>query len=477
MRPRMNLVGYLDTGVLYCDDNLERLAQFPSDCIDLIYLDPPFFSDRYYEVIWGDEAEVRSFEDRWAGDIHGYIKWMRERVIELRRVLKPTGSLYLHCDWHAGHYLKTMLDGVFGRENFVNEIVWHYRKWPSGKYTFQRNHDTIFLYAKTSSRERTFNQLYMDRAASTLKRFGNKRIISGHDQAGRRVPSQVATEKSGGVRLDDVWAIGRVPPVKQLYPTQKPDALLERIITASSDRGDIVLDPFCGCGTTVKVAEELQRKWIGIDISPTAIGVMKRRIEGVGGSPKIVNLPMTEAELRTLKPYAFQNWVLQQVDGDPSGRLSGDMGIDGLSFMYHEPIQVKRSDGVGRNVVDNFETAVRRSDNDTGYIVAFSFTRGAYKEAERAREAGEVNIVLITVSELLAATEKMTRPASPMRRRGERPPAPDLMRLLSSLQQEVQGRTRPMPKARPAKTRPSAELLFESEQSQGLLPGALPPEQ
>jgi DNA modification methylase len=464
----VNPVGYLETGVLYCDDNLERLAQFPSECVDLVYLDPPFFSEKYYEVIWGDEAEVRSFEDRWAGDIHGYIAWMRQRMIELRRVLKPTGSLYLHCDWHAGHYLKVMMDEVFGRENFVNEVVWHYKKWPSGKYTFQRNHDTIFFYSRTPSRERTFNQQYMARAASTLKRFGTKRIISGHDKAGRRVPSQVANEKSGGVRLDDVWAIGRVPPVKQLYPTQKPDALLERIITASSNKGDIVLDPFCGCGTTVKVAEELQRQWIGIDISTTAMGVMKRRIEEVGGEPKIVGLPMTEAELRDLKPFAFQNWVLQQVDGTPSERKSGDMGIDGLSFMYHEPIQVKRSDDVGRNVVDNFETAVKRSGNDTGYIVAFSFTRGAYAEAARAREAGEVNIVLITVSELLSATEKMTRPGPPMPSKRERPPTPDLMRLLSSLQRQIQDR--PLPRARPAKARPTPGTLFESERFTDPLP-------
>ena len=461
----MTPVGYLETNVLYCNDNLERLAQFPSECVDLIYLDPPFFSEKFYEVIWGDEAEVRSFEDRWAGDIHGYIGWMRQRTIELHRVLKPTGSLYLHCDWHAGHYLKVMMDGVFGRTNFVNEVVWHYRKWSAGKYGFQRNHDTIFLYSKTPSRERTFNQEYMERAASTVKRFGDKRIISGHDQAGRRVPSQVADEKSGGVRQDDVWAIGRVPPVKQLYPTQKPDALLERIIATSSKKGDIVLDPFCGCGTTVKVAEELQRQWIGIDISPTAIGVMKRRIEAVGGTPTIIDLPMTELELRTLKPFAFQNWVLQQVDGTPSERKSGDMGIDGLSFMYHEPIQVKRSDNVGRNVVDNFETAVKRSDNDTGYIVAFSFTKGAYREAARAREAGEVNIVLITVSELLSATEKMTRPKAPMPARRGRRPTPDLMRLLSSLQREAQDR--PLPRARPAKARPSADTLFESEQSSG----------
>ena len=111
--------GYLETGVIYCDDNLHRMAQFPDQCVHLVYLDPPFFSNRHYEVIWGDEAEVRSFEDRWEGGIHVYVEWMRERVIELRRILKPTGSLYLHADWHAAHYLNVMVDEVFGDERFL----------------------------------------------------------------------------------------------------------------------------------------------------------------------------------------------------------------------------------------------------------------------------------------------------------------------------------------------------------------------
>ncbi len=114
-------VAFLETGVIYCDDNLHRLSLFPAECVDLIYLDPPFFSNRNYEVIWGDEAEVRSFEDRWEGGINVYIEWMRDRVIEMHRVLRPTGSLYLHCDPHASHYLKVMLDDVFGASRFRNE--------------------------------------------------------------------------------------------------------------------------------------------------------------------------------------------------------------------------------------------------------------------------------------------------------------------------------------------------------------------
>lgn len=141
-------VGYLETGVIYCDDNLQRLSQFPAESVDLIYLDPPFFSNRHYEVIWGDEAEVRSFEDRWQGGIHVYVDWMRERVMELHRILRPTGTIYLHCDEHASHYLKVMMDDVFGRRNFLNEIIWHYQS-ASGKPKkwLHKNHDTILRYA------------------------------------------------------------------------------------------------------------------------------------------------------------------------------------------------------------------------------------------------------------------------------------------------------------------------------------------
>jgi DNA methylase len=141
-------VAFLETGVLYCEDNLLQLTQFPDECIDLIYLDPPFFSNRHYEVIWGDEAEVRSFEDRWEGGIQVYINWMRNRVIQMRRVLKSTGSLYLHCDPHASHYLKVMLDGVFGSGNFQNEIVWKRTSAHNSAKRYGPVHDTILYYTR-----------------------------------------------------------------------------------------------------------------------------------------------------------------------------------------------------------------------------------------------------------------------------------------------------------------------------------------
>jgi len=142
-------VNQIEAGVLYRDDNLQRLRSLPDESVDLVYLDPPFFSNRFYEVIWGDEAEVRSFEDRWEGGINVYINWMKERLVELHRVLKPTGSLYLHCDWHAAHYLKVMLDTVFGQPNFGNEIIWRRTGAHNKSGRFGPIHDTILFYRKT----------------------------------------------------------------------------------------------------------------------------------------------------------------------------------------------------------------------------------------------------------------------------------------------------------------------------------------
>lgn len=439
----MNPVSYLETGVLYCDDNLARLTQFPANCVDLVYLDPPFFSNRNYEVIWGDEAEVRSFEDRWDGGVNHYIGWMKERMIEVHRVLKSTGSVYLHCDWHASHHLKVMMDDVFSGGEFQNEIVWYYRGAGVSPRRWGRRHDTILFYTKGKD-EWTFNPdpVRGEYAEATRERF--KHYIGNVRKGGDFGEQSLNPD---GKHPDDVWEISIVAPSAKArlgYPTQKPEELLEQIILASSNPGDIVLDPFAGCGTTQVVAERLGREWIGIDISPTAVNLMRRRLlTATNGAVdvKLIGMPTSEVDLKALKPFEFQNWVMQQTSAAASPRKSGDMGIDGLSFMYHEPIQVKQSEKVGRNVVDNFETAVERSGKDTGYLIAFSFTKGAREEAARAKATGKVTIVLVTVEELLLATDALTRPkespmaedlipATPRRWRG---PSRDHKRLLAAL--------------------------------------------
>lgn len=455
----MQPVGYLETGVLYCDDNLERLSQFPADCIDLIYLDPPFFSNRTYEVIWGDEAEVRSFEDRWEGGIEVYTAWMRERVLQLHRVLKDTGTMYLHCDWHAGHYLKVMCDNIFGSGNFRNEIVWCYAGGGVPKKDFPRKHDTIFRYTK--GKDYFFEPVYRPYSEGTVQR-GRTAIKGKYFEAGLRTK---------GTPVNDWWT--DVPKItsptdaeKLGWPTQKSEALLERIIATSSKPDDIVLDPFCGCGTTVAVAHQLGRQWIGIDISPTATGVMGQRMAKLGTTARIEGLPVAEAELRQLKPFEFQNWVIRRIYGTAAARKTGDMGIDGYSFMEHLPIQVKRSDRVGRNVVDNFETAVERDGKHKGYIIGFSFTRGAYEEAARVKAAGRYEIVLVTVEDLLDASESLA-PVAPHPPPPRRRVTPDLMQLLAGLQQDAEERSIPGPPS--PKARPTAEQLLASARSPALV--------
>jgi DNA modification methylase len=469
----MNPVAYLETNVLYCDDNQKRLSEFPAGCIDLIYLDPPFFSNRSYEVIWGDEAEVRSFEDRWDGGINHYIGWMRERMIEIHRVLKDTGSVYLHCDWHASHYLKVMMDQIFAAGEFQNEIIWYYRGAGVSPRRWGRRHDTLLFYTK-GRKSWTFNAdpVRGEYAEATKERF--KHYI-GNVRKGGDFGEQALNPK--GKHPDDVWEISIVAPSAKArlgYPTQKPEELLERIVLASSNPGDIVLDPFAGCGTTQVVAERLDRQWIGIDISPTAVNLMRRRLLAAtsgAADVRLIGMPTSEDDLKVLKPFEFQNWVMQQTSASASPRKSGDMGIDGLSFMYHEPIQVKQSAKVGRNVVDNFETAVKRSGNDTGYIVAFSFTRGAVEEAARAKATEGLNIVLVTVKELLLATDSLTRPAQPLpmiedlvpeRPRRWRGPTLDHKRLLAAMAESADLPPIIAPKAN---AKPSGQSLIDSERN------------
>jgi len=544
----MGPVRYLETGVLYRADNLARLHEFPAECVDLVYLDPPFFSNRNYEVIWGDEAEIASFEDRWTGGMNVYVEWMEDRLRQLHRVLRPTGSLYLHCDAAAGHYLKVALDRIFGQQNFRNEIIWRRTGSNSAAKRFGPIHQTIFYYGKSSKtpfypvygpytkgyvaehfRQRDERGVFQDVALTGAgRRTGESgRPWRGHDPTalGRHwQPSsyvykkyeQITGDELGqypllerldkldevgliywtrndtpryryylvdapGVALQDLWVfqpgtegmvydrsdlgidqdvmwLNRKDRERVGYPTQKPEGVLERIIRASTQKGDVVLDPFCGCGTTVAVAERLERQWIGIDISPTAIGIIKERLGKLGAAIKVEGLDYTEADLRELGHYEFQNWVIQQVHGTPT-RLP-DYGIDGFSFMYQEPIQVKQIDRVDRPEIDKFQAAIDRTKKDTGYVVAFGFTRGAYEEAARVRRERGWSIVLVTVRELLETQAAITRPKMPLK---VAPPAPDLMRLLAALEEDVDGR--PMPPARPKSARPSAAELVESYHS------------
>jgi len=396
--------------IIYCGDNLIWLKKFPDKLVDLIYLDPPFFSNKQYEVIFHDGQEIRSFEDRWKGNINHYIDWMHERVFEMHRVLKDTGSFYLHCDWHASHYLKVMCDDVFGRSKFRNEIVWCYTGPSRNEKDFPKKHDVIFRYVKSNNFIFNYDLIRKPYSKSFLERRENKEgsgkgIFSSDKPVGKG-------KYSKGKLYEDWWndipAGGQISR-KELfgYPTQKPEALLMRIIKASSNKGDLIMDPFCGCGTTVAVAQKLQRKWIGIDVSPTACKLMKNRIEKNGAiGVEIKGLPVSIDNLKALPPFEFQNWCIGALGGAVNPKKVNDMGIDGFTYMLRNPIQVKQSENIGRNVIDNFETAMQRIKNNRGYIVAFSFGKGAYEEVARVKQNG-LSIELLTVDKLLEYEEPL----------------------------------------------------------------------
>lgn len=420
----------LSKNLLICGDNLKALDDLKKQGIkaDLIYLDPPFFSNKYYEVVWGDEAEVRSFKDRWAGGIKVYIEWMKERIVKMYDVLKDTGSFYIHCDYHASHYLKVMLDEIFGKMNFRNEIIWHYTgRRMKASISFNKKHDTLFFYAK--SRKTTIlnyptqfwtreEYLKMKKQALHIDKNGRE-WIWGHAGKGKSHHYKIYIDEKikEGRPIDDVWdfpIINTSSKERLGYPTQKPEALLERIIKASSSKNDFVLDPFCGCGTAMAIAHKLKRKWIGIDISPTAISLIEKRLDKLGAIKgkdfDTIGMPTTIKELKALEPFEFQNWVINEMRAKQSKKLVADMGLNGYYdktiFTDSAGIQVKQSEKVGRNVVDNFETALKRAEYKIGFIVAFSFTKGSHEEIARIKGKG-LDIKLIRVEDLLLGKIKI----------------------------------------------------------------------
>jgi len=390
----------LRENVIYCGDCKSVLAGFPEKSVDLIYADPPFFSNRHYEVVWGDGYELRAFEDRWKGGIENYTAWMEDRIRECHRVLKETGSFYLHCDFHANAHLRISLDRVFGRGNFRNEIIWCYTGPSNTKRYFPRKTDTIFFYVKNRDANYFFDVEKIRVPYKKLETGKTSGIFKGEATLSEKgkIPENWWEEKRDGMS-----PVGRLKRERLGYPTQKPEALLERILKASSNEGDLVLDPFCGCGTSIAVAHRLSRRWVGIDVSPTACKVMVKRMRSLGvsvGESEIIGLPRTVEELKTMKPFEFQNWVCEQLNGRVSSKKSGDFGIDGW-LIDGRPLQVKQSENVGRNVVDNFETALRRAGRNRGVVVAFSFGKGANEETARARLQDGLEIELKTVEEIL----------------------------------------------------------------------------
>ena len=301
------------TNTLFTGDNLYIMNGMNSDSVDLIYLDPPFNSKRTYSAPIGSAAAGASFKDMWTWqdvdeqhleslfdeypDLVNYIRtvsgthskpmmayttYMAQRIIQMKRILKDTGSIYLHCDPTASHYLKVIMDSIFGYNNFRNEVIWYYRRWSSVSGQFQKMHDIIFWYS--NSDDYTFTkplQEYSnpDYIETTVRGVVDGKLVRLKDETGNYIQRD---KENKGVMMHDVWTdinfLGPTSKERTGYPTQKPLALLKRIITASTNEGDVVFDPFCGCATAMVAAQQEHRQWIGIDIEEEAASLVVQRL-------------------------------------------------------------------------------------------------------------------------------------------------------------------------------------------------------
>ena len=500
------------TNQLYYGDNLEILRQHIKDeSVDLIYLDPPFNSNATYNVLFHgqngkqSQAQIEAFEDTWhwndkaekafddvmmsgntdtaemlrsmraflkENDMMAYLTMMAVRLLELHRVLKPKGSLYLHCDPTASHYLKIVLDATFGITHFMNEISWKRTTAHNDPSRYGRVSDRILFYSK--SKIKTFNKIYGDYSAQQLSRYkysdveGQYRaenltaphfsptrtvewrgVHPGHNRQWRFSEDElerlfdagrILLQKDGrprkdglkeylhdakGLLLQDTWTDVSMAPTtgeRLGYPTQKPLALLERIISASSNAGDVVLDPFCGCGTTIHAAQKLERQWTGIDITHLAISLIEKRLKDafpgiafeVHGTPKDVS---GARALAAADKYQFQWWAVSLVNAVPYGgkKKGADSGIDG--HIYFKPdgkttekaiVSVKGGENVSVAMIRDLAHVVEREKAKIGVFITLAEpTKPMLTEATKTgtykTEYGEYpRIQIFTIADLFA---------------------------------------------------------------------------
>ncbi|MBI4722539.1 MAG: restriction endonuclease [Candidatus Stahlbacteria bacterium] len=481
---------------LYFGDNLDILRDKIADnTVDLVYLDPPFKSGKNYNIIFqpsagkikGAMAQIETFKDTWVWGIEAeknyqglikgnitketpsqkliellksmrsyldeysmmaYLSMMATRLLEMKRVLKDTGSIYLHCDPTASHYLKLLMDAIFGVENFINEITWRRTNSPKAQTKgFGTQHDVIFFYAKdfTLANFKKINRKLDDESMRTyshqdskgkfrtieieahgIQKYSGRKVFEFRDRTAPWLYSKEKLEKwwsegliyktkggryrkkqyltdVPGLLISDLWVDKEVAPLQGSssefigYQTQKPEKLLERIIKASSNEGDLVLDPFCGCGTTVAVAERLGRRWIGIDITYLAIDVISKRLKKsritnfeIDGEPKDT---YSAEKLAEKDPFQFQIWCISKLDATHSQRKTGDKGVDGI-INFHDPsqksqvgkgiIQVKGTKEVSPSMVRDLKGTMKSQSADMGILITFKKpTQGMIEEATK----------------------------------------------------------------------------------------------
>ena len=509
----------MDKNTLYYGDNLDVLRRYVKDeSVDLVYLDPPFNSNASYNVLFAEKsgtkstAQIQAFEDTWRwdeaaaashqevvesgghvaqamiafrtflgdSDMLAYLAMMAPRLIELRRVLKRTGSIYLHCDPTASHYLKMLMDAVFGPEYFRTEIVWKRTTTHSDSKTWSRVADCIFFYTRSDSfvwnqpREAHTEKYlaakykYSDPDGRVYRlhdmtspnprpnmsyawlgfpsppkgwRFSRERMQELHDagrivypvnadgthNTNRRPQIKRYLDETAGSVMGTIWT--DISPINSQaqerlgYPTQKPEALLERIIKASSNEGDVVLDPFCGCGTTVAAAQKLGREWIGIDITHLAIALIKKRLadaygESITDTYDVIGEPVNVAgakELAESDPYQFQWWALSLVHARPAEQKKGkDRGIDGRIYFHDGSGQTQsiilsvKAGHTGPDHVRDLRGTVEREKAAIGVLITM---QEPTKEMRKEAATGEfylsdwgkhAKIQLLTVADLLA---------------------------------------------------------------------------
>jgi len=512
-------------GELYYGDNLDVLRRHIKDeSVDLVYLDPPFNSNASYNVLFSEQngtkaaAQLQAFKDTWSwveaaptyqelvlqqgslgdamrafgqllphGGLLAYLVMMAPRLAELRRVLKPTGSIYLHCDPTASHYLKVLLDAIFGPQNFKNEIIWKRTTTKSdykqGATNWPRVHDVLLYYQKDGSTRGNFDQQFAEYSEDYLQEFYRYRDPDGRAYtldnlaapgAGTRghpqyefmgvtrywrynkekmeellAQGRVVQTKPGavprykryldempGVAIADIWtdiSLIQAHSKERLgYQTQKPEALLERIIKANSKEGDTVLDPFCGCGTAVVVAQKLNRRWIGIDITQAAIRTIKERLAtAFKDAPPhydVIGEPVTVQDAQRLaeeNPYQFQWWATGLVDARPTeGKKGADRGIDGRLYFLDDPsgqakqiILSVKAGATGVAHIHELRGVVEREKAQIGVLITMHEpTRPMLVDAA---EAGfyesawgrHPHIQILTIAELLAGKKIDMPPA------------------------------------------------------------------
>jgi len=469
----------MSENILYYGDNLNILREkVKEETIDLIYLDPPFNSKADYNILYREptgepsKAQITAFEDNWhwteetqltfqeivdrapphviemmnafrtfvgLNDMMAYLTMMCIRLLELRRVLKNSGSIYLHCDPTASHYLKILMDTIFGKSNFRNEVIWDYtfRMMDLPKF-FNRKHDIILFYSKSAD-----NYFKMPKGVWTREEIiaTRKQKIhidedgdeclwmpggKGHSKNKLKKIKEIIRE---GKAISDVWQIPVISSSAKErlgYPTQKPESLLERIVLASSKEDSVVLDPFCGCGTTISVAQRYKRQWIGIDITHLSINLIKQRLKDTFNlEPKKDYLVIGEPEdlagareLASQNRYQFQWWALALVNARPYGdKVKGsDTGIDGYIYFsdekdkYQRAIVQVKSGGVSVKDIRDLGHVIEREKSGIGILITLesatkpmikeAFQKGYYK-AETIK-GNYPRLQILTIEELFA---------------------------------------------------------------------------